>query len=227
MSTTAISDDQAKKLGKEFSRQHPSMVLAMAKKSVTDLEPGFQISGARVKAVRNMGCEIVVTSCRGDMCHMNNCFYKFPNGPVKDDKAFFAYLPQLRNKVCGPDPLWLIKKPLAFLILVTCSALAYGTIVLGNEGMEELLAQAPRLENGISSVFGSTKTFGYFVMGSFWFSVVAHGIEASMGFHYSQKTLQLDTSTSAMWSVLTFLVGYPIFSELQELLAVHDDKKSH
>ena len=36
--TTAISDDQAKKLGKEFSQQHPSMVYAMAKKSVNTEE---------------------------------------------------------------------------------------------------------------------------------------------------------------------------------------------
>jgi hypothetical protein len=228
MATTAISDDQAKKLGKEFSRQHPSMVLAMAKASVRDLEPGFAITSARVKAVRNMGCEIMVTSCRGDMCHMNSGFFKFPTGPLNDDEDFYRRIPQLRKHVCGPDPLWLIKKPVAFLILVTCIALAYGTIVLGIEGMEELFAQAPRLESGISSIFGSTKIFGYFVMGSFWFSIVAHGIEGSMGFYYSQKTLQLDSTTSGLWGFLIFLVGYPIFNELQPLLAVHDERlKSH
>jgi hypothetical protein len=49
-----------------------------------------------------------------------------------------------------------------------------------------------------------------------------------MGFYYSQKTLQLDSTTSGLWGFLIFLVGYPIFNELQPLLAVHDERlKSH
>ncbi|KAL3921217.1 MAG: hypothetical protein SGARI_006735 [Bacillariaceae sp.] len=191
------------------------------------MEPGFGITSSRVKAVRNTGCEIMVTSCRGDMCHMNTGFYKID---IKDEKDFLqTRIPQLRQQVCSPDPLWLIKKPVALLILVTIAALAYVTLFLGTDAMEDLLAhQAPRLDQGISSIFGSTKIFGYFVVGSFWFSVVAHGIEACMGVYYSQKTLQLDTTASLSWGVLIFLVGYPVFNELQELLAVHSESlKSH
>jgi hypothetical protein len=223
-----INDDEAKQLAKDFSKQYPSTVLGMAKACV-DVKPGFQITSARVKAVRNLGCEIYVTTCRGDLCEMNNGFYKL-DPPLANATDFTKRIPVLHAKACGPKPHWLITKPVAFLIWVTCSALAYGTF-LGVEGMAEALSQAPRLEAGVSTVFRTPQIFAYCVIGSFVFSVVAHGIEASLAMHYARTTLKLDWGSTVLWGFLIFLVGFPIFTELQDFLSVHqqqsDNLKSH
>lgn len=217
--TTTISDDEAKNLGKDFSKRYPSTVLGMAKACV-DLKPGFGITSARIKAVRNQGCEIFVTTCRGDVCEMNNSFYRI-QPPLQNTADFERRIPVLHAKACGAKPQWLITKPVALLIWVTCSTLGYGTY-LGVDGMVEALSEAPRLEAGIQTVFPSTTFFAYCVIGSFLFSVVAHGIEASMAMYYCRKTLQLNMASSALWGFLIFLVGFPIFTELQDLLAVQN-----
>jgi hypothetical protein len=223
---TTISDDEAKKLAKEFSQQYPSTVLGIAKACCVDLRPGFKITSARIKAVRNQGCDIFVTTCRGDLCEMNTYFYKFQH-PLKNSDSLEQLIPVLHAQVCGAKPHWLITKPVAVLIWGTCSALAYGSY-LGVDGMTDALSRAPRLESGVSAVFGSTKVFGHCVIGSFIFSVVAHGIEASMAVFYCRKSLKLDLGSSALWGFLIFLVGFPIFTELQDLLVVQSGGfKSH
>jgi hypothetical protein len=222
---TTITDDQAKKLAKDFSHKYPSTVLGMAK-ACADVKPGFKITSARIKAIRNLGCDVLVTTCRGDLCEMNISFYTF-QPPLKSSADLEQFIPLLHAQVCGAQPHWLITKPVAAMIWMTCSALAYGTY-LGVDGMVGALSQAPRLESGVSAVFGSTKIFGYCVIGSFIFSVIAHGVEASLAVFYCRKSLKLDLRSSALWGFFIFLVGFPIFTELQDLLAVQSsDFKSH
>mmetsp|Transcript_21095 Transcript_21095/g.33953 ORF Transcript_21095/g.33953 Transcript_21095/m.33953 type:complete len:228 (-) Transcript_21095:154-837(-) len=225
-SPKTISDDDAKKLGKELTKQHPATVFGMAKCSVK-LKSGFKITSTKIKAVRNNGCEVFATTCRGDICEMNNAFYEF-HPPLRTADDLPIRLPAIHNQVCSPSPLWLITNPLAFLILLACSALAYG-VYIGNDGMADALSlYAPRLEGGISHVFGSTQVFGYFVFAAFWFSVIAHGIEASISVYYCRTALKLAFGPTCLWGILIFIVGYPIFSELQELLAtLNDSHKSH
>jgi hypothetical protein len=124
---------------------------------------------------------------------------------------------EIHQKVCSPNPLWLITDPFALIILVTFIALTYGAY-LGADGIEEAFSHAPRLESGISKVFHSTKIFGYCVMASFWFCNLAHGLEACIAVYYCQTSLKLGFVPTCQWGVLIFLVGFPIFSKVQELL---------
>ena len=86
---------------------------------------------------------------------------------------------------------------------------------MGLDGMTEGIAQAPRLEAGISVIFGSARTFGYWVIASYLFSIVAHGIDAGIAFQLCSQVLELDTLPTFTWTMLVFSVGYPIFSRLQ------------
>ena len=220
-----ISDDDAKKLGKELTNQHPLAVFGMAKSTIK-IDSGFEISSVAVTAVRNDGCEIRVASCRGDLCEMKKSFYKF-HPPLKSaDELNDRITSDVRNHVCSPNPLWLITDPLALLILVFCGLLAYGTYI-GVDDMTNAFVQAPRLERTISAIFGTPRTFSYLVCGAFWFSIVAHGFEASIAVYYSMTSLKLGVVPASLWGIMIFLVGYPIFSRLQELLSIqHGHAKS-
>mmetsp|Transcript_18921 Transcript_18921/g.42964 ORF Transcript_18921/g.42964 Transcript_18921/m.42964 type:complete len:228 (+) Transcript_18921:46-729(+) len=218
-----ITEDDAKRLGKELTKQHPLVVFGMAKKSASKtIGSGFQISSTTVTAVRKNGCELRVTSCRGDQCDMKTPFFAF-KAPLSlqsaDDVLNDRVISDLRNDVCGPDPLWLVTDPLALLILVVCGLLGYGTYI-GVDNTTDAIAQAPRLEGTISAIFGTPRIFSYLVCGSFWFSIIAHAFEATIAVYYSLKSLKLGFYSTGLWGIMIFLVGYPIFGRLQELLTI-------
>jgi hypothetical protein len=159
---------------------------------------------------------------------MNNIAYKFVP-PLASPDELPTRMDVIHQKVCTPSPSWLLTNPLALIILVACTALSYGVYV-GSEGIVDgLSVHAPRLEAGISVIFGSTHFFSYFVFGSFWFAIVAHVVEACIAMYYCHTSLHLHAGPTILWGVLIFLVGYPIFNELQDLLAVQtkNNIKSH
>jgi len=220
-----IDEDYGKKLGKEVTNQHPLVVFAMAKSTI-QIGSGFEMTSLAVTAVRKDGCEISVTLCRGDLCETKKSFYNF-NPPLKSiDELNGRMMSDVRSRACTPNPLWLVTDPLALLILIFCGLLAYGTYI-GVEDMTDAFVQAPRLERTISAIFGTPRTFSYLICASFWFSIVAHGFEAVVALHYATRSLKLGIGPASLWGIMIFLVGYPIFSRLQELVSIeHKHAKS-
>ena len=215
-----ISEETSKKLGKELTAQHPLAVHGMATSS-TKISAGFHITSSTVTAVKSDGCQLRVTLCRGDLCEMKQSFYKFRT-PLTEGSTS-ALEERIRSEVvpdvCAPKPLWLITDPLAFLILVVCSLLAYGTYI-GIDGITDALLKAPKLEKTIGLVFGTSRNFAYAVCGAFWFSIVAHGIEASLVVYYATTVLKMGVVSTSIWAILVFSVGYPIFNRFQTLVAI-------
>ena len=216
-----ISDEEAKKFGKEVTDQHPLAVYGMAKAS-TQIGSGYTISSSMVTAVRVDGCELRVTLCRGDLCEMKQPFYKFST-PLSSTADLGDRMLEIRAKSCAPNPIWLVTDPLAFLILVVCSLLAYGTYI-GVDNMVDAILRAPRIESVLVGVFGSSRNFANLVVGSFWFSVVAHAFEATITVYYANTVLKLGLLPTSIWAVLVFSVGYPIFNRFQKLAAI---EKAH
>ena len=221
-----ISDDEAKKLGKELSSQNPLAVYGMASKSTT-LGAGFAISSAAVTAVRTDGCELRVTLCRGDLCEMKRPFYKFQT-PLKTSQDLSDRIAsQVLPNVCAPNPLWLVTDPAALLVLIICGACFYGLYV-GVDAVEDALVAAPNLEKTIGMVFGSSRNFGNAAVAGAWFAIVAHVLEASVVLYWCVKSLQLGAATSLHWAFLASLVGYPVLSRLKLLVEIeqgHDKSK--
>eukprot|EP00536_Pseudo-nitzschia_multiseries_P000638 jgi/Psemu1/294118/fgenesh1_pm.8_\ len=216
-----IDDKQGKKLAIELTNEHPLVVFGMAK-SVFKLNFGSEITSLAVTNVKEDGCEIRVTLCRGDLCEVKESFYKF-NQPLKSLAELHGrVLIDVHSRVCTPNPFWLVTDPLSLLILVVCSLLAYGTYV-GVDDMTDALLQTTRLESTISAVFGTSRTFSYFVCGSFWFSVVAHAFEAAIALHHALISLKLGVAKAGLWGLMIFLVGYPMFSRLQKLVSVQQN----
>jgi hypothetical protein len=83
---------------------------------------------------------------------------------------------------------------------------------------------------GIGNVFGMTQIFAYCLFASFWFAVIPHGFEAAIAVYYCLTTLRPhDIGPTFLWGFLIFLVGYPIFNEMQDLLGIQKsyDPKLH
>lgn len=213
-----ISEESAKKLGKELTAQHPLAVHGMAASS-TKISSGFHITSSAVTAVKVDGCQLRVTLCRGDLCEMKQSFYKFRTPLVEASALEERIRSEVLPDVCAPKPLWLITDPLAFLILVVCSLLAYGTYT-GIDGITDALLKAPKLEKTIGLVFGTSRNFAYAVCGAFWFSIVAHAIEACLVVYYATTVLKMGVVSTSIWAMLVFSVGYPIFNRFQTLVSI-------
>lgn len=214
------NEADVKQLAKDITENYPATVYCMAKG--LKYPATSKVTALRIKSITEQECKISLVTCSGELCEMNDEIYKF-NPPLQSVTEVDSRMPQIRDAVLTPNPLWLLTDPLALIILITCGALGYGTLVLGTDGIVDGLAKAPRLEGGVSAIFGSAGTFANLVVGSFWFSIVAHGIEASMALRHSMKSLQLGTVPTIMWSSMVFLVGYPIFSRFQKIVTVQGE----
>jgi hypothetical protein len=123
---------------------------------------------------------------------------------------------------------WLLTDPAALTIMVVCFLLTVGTYI-GSDALTDALLKAPKLDKTISGIFGSSQNFSIAVVLSCWFAYVAHAFEASVGIYYCQTSLGLGLSQTLVWGFMIFLVGYPIFSRLQLLMAIQQGghAKSH
>jgi hypothetical protein len=216
-----INADTGRQLAKDLNANHPLTVYGMASTS-KKLSSGAHVTTAKAKAVTNKGCNISLVTCRGDLCEMHNCLYEF-RPPLKSAKELPQRLPAIYNQVCAPRISWLVTKPLALGILIVCGLLGYGTEILGTEGMLALLEQAPRLEHGVATVFGTPQTCCSMVMGSWYVSVIAHLGEALWAAYHCVNTLKMDTTATLQWFLVIWAVGYPIFIEFRSLIKSHED----
>lgn len=212
---TEISVEAGKKLAAEMTEKYPAMVYAMAKNAGAEIPAGSKISSCKVLSVTSKECEVSYVTCQGDSCSMpKKVVYKF-NPPIEGDKV---YMLRLQSRICAPKFHWLFTKPLAFLILVTCTLLSIAAMGLGVSGMTRLLDQMPRLEAGAATIFGSAHAFAVVVLGAWCFAVVCHFVECSIAYRHCERRLRFSNEHSSQWAMMVFLVGWPIFSELRELI---------
>eukprot|EP00980_Cylindrotheca_fusiformis_P028660 scaffold22634_cov123-Cylindrotheca_fusiformis.AAC.7 len=209
-----ISEDDSKKLAKELTEKYPSTVYGMANGL------GLKITSLKVKKVTNKGCGISLVTCKGDVCEMKQEHYDFHPPLQSASEVFSKRIPRIRDEVLAPKVQWLVTEPLALLILVLVFLTAYGTFILGMDGIVDGLAQAPNLENGVTTVFGSANAFSIAVVGAFWFAFIAHALESLVVIWHSVQTLHLGIVPTSLWAILVLLVGYPIFSKFLTLASV-------
>ena len=219
-----ISPEAAKKLATEMNEHYPAMVYAMTKRSGI-IPGGFKISSCKVVAVDSKQCELSYVACKGDACSMpKKAIYKF-YPPLNGSSVKML---QLQSRICAPKITWLFTKPLALLILVTCTLLSTLAMGLGVDGIMELLQTMPRLESKLTMVFGSAENVGLVVVFFWIITVVAHLIECCIAYRYCETTLRFSNQVASFWGILVFIVGWPVFEELKELVEwkqLHGKKK--
>mmetsp|Transcript_7410 Transcript_7410/g.21719 ORF Transcript_7410/g.21719 Transcript_7410/m.21719 type:complete len:225 (-) Transcript_7410:2-676(-) len=212
-----IDLETGKALAKDMNTHFAAVVFGMAKEK-TSLPFGTSLKSAKVKTVNNRGCVINIVTCKSDVCEMKVVAYPF-RPYLKSRNELKRRLIVIRNKVCAPKLYWLVTKPLALLIFVVCLGLGYATLFLGYRGMITTFAQAPRLDRGISAVFGNSSRFAKYIQGSFYISVAAHFVEALIAAVGCSTTLGLNAEVTLSWFILVFMVGFPIFQEFNLMMS--------
>jgi Domain of unknown function (DUF4499) len=219
---STMTPDASKLLVQEMNEKYPIMVFAMAKQS-GDIPSGSKISFCKVTNVTRTDCEISYVTCRGDACAMpKKAIYKF-KFPLSDK----VYLLKIQSQICAPKFHWLFTKPLALLILIACTLLSVAAMGYGVAGMTEMIDKMPQFESGVTRIFGSAHTFAVAVLIAWILAVMAHFVEAVMAYRFCELVPFANHHSSA-WAMLIFLVGWPIFIELKDLMeakAAHSKQK--
>eukprot|EP00934_Nitzschia_sp_Nitz4_P004571 Nitzschia sp. Nitz4//scaffold35_size145790//116600//117271//NITZ4_003049-RA/size145790-processed-gene-0.245-mRNA-1//-1//CDS//3329549181//4561//frame0 len=218
---TELNEEACKMLVHELNQtKMVPMVYTMTKRSA-DIPDGFTISSCKVTSLTSKECTLSYTACQGDLCTAPaTTTYTF-NPPIQGDQVFLL---QMQSRICSPPIHWLVTKPLALVILIACSLLSIAAMGLGVDGMQNMLAQYPELENLVSMIFGSPAMFAYLVLFAWCLTVVVHFIEATVAYRRSEIFLRFSNQTASLWGVLVFMAGYPIFVECQELVTA---KREH
>ena len=204
-------------LVREINAKYPVMVYVMTKKA-GDIPPGSKITSCKVTKVTNTECEVSYVTCRGDACSMpKKAVYKFH--PPLGDKVFLL---KIQSSICAPKFHWLFTKPLALFILVLCIILFSPLAILGVDEMTRLIRTMPDVDAVVTTIFGSAHLFSIAVLAAWAFAVVAHAVEAVIAYRFCER-MPFANHHSSAWAMLIFLVGWPIFCEIKELMDVKAD----
>jgi hypothetical protein len=130
------------------------------------------------------------------------------------------------KEVCAPGVSWLFTHVDALVVLIICASLGYATHIIGISNLVEFIENdAPKLNNVISTVFGSAATFGKWVRGSWIFAVVAHTAEALYVLYHAKTTLKMGVKAQLLWYALVSSVGMPITKEFLHMMKIQASQK--
>ena len=126
----------------------------------------------------------------------------------------------------APRYIWLFTEPLALSISSIVIIFGYISFILKHYGLQSAIDNIPVMSKLIISIFGSVETLYSAVVASFYFSVVAHGLEAGYASYKLKTYFNLPGETVANWFILVSCVGYPIFSKALEFIRIAEEQKS-
>ena len=153
---------------------------------------------------------------------MNKIQYTF-DPPLHSAQEARQRLVQIHHTACAPPSAYdffVQRTPfVAGPILIACLAMAYGTLVMGPDEIVALLEDRLSAVPGVERLFfGSFPRFASLTVFFFWFTVLAHGLEAAYGVVHARTTLKLTWYSSLHWGFWIFLLGFVALGELQPLI---------
>lgn len=230
-SALEITAETSARVCRHMNDDHPATVYGMAKRCLERSSPlpnnnngGWKLTSATMTKVTLDGCELQATACSGDLCEIKALSYPFVP-PLQGAGQVKARMVAIHHQVLSPQWHWLYTQPLALKILLAFLALAHGTLVMGGDGLTAFL-DATHL---IKAFYPKTYLITMLVQVAFYVTVVAHTYEASWAAFICKKTLKLNWKGTVQWTVMVFLVGFPILGKLQSLQkrAQQKDKEKH
>ena len=105
------------------------------------------------------------------------------------------------------------------LLFGVCMLLGVGT-ALGQDELSTKIDNTPWANAIITSIFGTSTLFAKLVVGSWYFSLIAHTMEACYTAYLCKTVLKTKMGTTIKWFLLNVAVGYPIMNKVRELVNV-------
>ena len=177
-----------------------------------------KIQNAKMTLVSMEGYNISYVLCSGELCEMKNCTVPF-DPPLTSAAEVRPRLIEDHHRALVPKFTWLIKDPIMRTLFGVCLLLGAGT-ALGEEELVTRINNTPRAGFIVQFIFGTSTRFVKLVIGAWYFSLIAHTLEAIYTAYLCKTVLKMKTGTTIKWFVLNVCTGFPIMNKVQELVAV-------
>lgn len=220
-----ITMETSTRICAHMNDDHAATVHAMVVFNLSNREAAHcKVQNAKMASIGMDKYHISYTLCDGDACAMKEITVPF-DPPLISSAEARPRLVQDHHKALTPKFTWLVTDPLMRMLFGACILLGVGT-ALGQEELGRRVDDTPWASSIVNAVFGTSASFANFVVGAWYFSLVAHTMEAFYTSYLCKSTLKMKTGTTFKWFLLNVCTGFPIMKKVQELVAVDSAARS-
>ena len=222
MSTTGaeegITPETSKRICKHMNEDHAATVHALVISTLSGSDARCKVQNCRMKSVSLSEYTLSYVLCDGDACSMKKVVVPFHPPLTSADQVRPALIAE-HHRALQPKFSWLVTDPVMRMLFGACILLAVGT-ALGKEELALRGDNTPWASSVVTTVYGSSDLFAKLVIGAWWFSLAAHGLEAVYTAYLCKTTLKMDAWTTFKWFAMNVCTGFPIMNKVKELVAV-------
>jgi hypothetical protein len=219
MTPIEISPETSARICSHMNDDHATTIHAMAVSHLSHREGATcKVKNAKMISVTMKEYNISYILCTGESCEMKNCIVPF-DPPLTSSAEIRPRLIEDHHKSLTPKFTWLVNDPVMRMLFGVCLLLGVGT-ALGREELVARINYTPWARSIVNFIFGTSTRFVKLVIGAWYFSLIAHLLEAIYTVYLCKTILKMKLGTVMKWFVLTVCTGFPIMNKVQELVEV-------
>mmetsp|Transcript_21231 Transcript_21231/g.35130 ORF Transcript_21231/g.35130 Transcript_21231/m.35130 type:complete len:225 (-) Transcript_21231:692-1366(-) len=153
-----------------------------------------------------------------------HAFRKF-EPPLTSIKEARPRMAQIYHKAMTPKLGWIYMDPVALPLVMLNLFLTYLTLVLGVNGMVNVINHSPGMYSMVQAHVGSAESFARMITVFGYVTMGAHALEALFVGLHAKKTFSLSRAAVIEWVIFTQLAGLPILNRFLRFLEVHGNPK--
>ena len=216
--TEGITPEASKRIASHMNDDHAATIHALVTATLSGSDARCKVQNCRMKSVSLTEYTLSYVLCDGDACSMKKVAVPF-KPPLASAGMVRPALIAEHHRALQPKFSWLITDPIMRMLFGACILLGVGT-ALGQAELASRINDTPWASSIVTTAFGSAEFFAKVVIGSWYVSLVAHGLEAVYTAYLCKRTLKMDVMTTLKWFLLNVCTGFPIINKVKELVAV-------
>jgi len=218
-----ITPEVSDRICTHMNEDHAATLHAMVLSNISNHEAfRCKVQNATMKSVSLSEYTIKYILCDGDACMQNLLVIPF-DAPLQSVKEVRSHLIEHHHKALQPKVSWLLTDPLMRMLFGACILLGVGTLM----GQDELVNKIDQswASSIVTTIFGTSTLFARLVIGSFYFSLFAHTMEACYTSYLCKTVLKMKHWTTFKWFTLNVCVGFPIMNKIKEYVEVDNSAR--
>mmetsp|Transcript_53833 Transcript_53833/g.114367 ORF Transcript_53833/g.114367 Transcript_53833/m.114367 type:complete len:233 (+) Transcript_53833:110-808(+) len=214
-----VSAEISTRMCAHMNDDHAVTIHAMVLSNLSNQEAArCKVQNAKMTCVSLKGYSISYVLCDGDACAMKEITIPF-DPPLNSSGEARSRLIEDHHRAFAPKFSWLITDPLIRILFGACILLGMGTAV-GQEELAKRVDDIPLANAIVAATFGTSARFAAIVVGSWYFSLAAHTLEACYTAYLCKMTLKMKTGSTLAWFVLNVCTGFPIMNKIKDFVDV-------
>ena len=220
-----ITPEVSDRICAHMNEDHAATLHAVVLSNISNHEAfRCKVQNATMKSVTLSEYIIKYVLCDGDACMQNELVIPF-DPPLQSVKAVRAHLIEHHHRALQPKVSWLLTDPVMRTLFGTCILLGVGTL-MGQEELVNKIDSTSWANSIVTTIFGTSTLFAKLVIGSFYFSLLAHTMEACYTSYLCKTVLKMKSWTICKWFMLNVCCGFPIMNKIKGYVEVDNEARS-